>query len=186
MTYYVIDGVNPEQWQAPKLGIGRRKGGGQYPMAYPVDQMIVYQHTIKEVLEMKYRGIGPLIQARPLMCTFWYWRSLNFGGQSRKRADVTNMNKCLEDALQGVLFPNDRVGLHPNEITIGEFAEVITRLVGATVGVVYEPLPQDDPKQRRPDISKAKRVLGWEPKVDLDAGLRETVKYFQKLQTAAA
>lgn len=129
MTYYVIDGVNPEQWQAPKLGIGRRKGGGQYPMAYPVDQMIVYQHTIKEVLETKYRGIGPLIQARPLMCTFWYWRSLNFGGQSRKRADVTNMNKCLEDALQGVLFPNDRDNRIVIGISVAQEKDITPRIV---------------------------------------------------------
>ncbi len=50
--------------------------------------------------------------------------------------------------------------------------------------IVFEPLPADDPKKRRPDISKAKRVLGWEPKVNLEDGLRETVEYFKALSPA--
>jgi len=68
---------------------------------------------------------------------------------------------------------------NPTELTILEFAERIRALMGSNLEIVFEPLPSDDPKKRRPDISKAKRVLGWEPKVSLEDGLRETVQYFK-------
>jgi dTDP-glucose 4,6-dehydratase len=71
---------------------------------------------------------------------------------------------------------------NPNELTILEFAERIRRLMGSNLDIVFEPLPEDDPRKRRPDIGKAKRLLGWEPKVSLEDGLRETVEYF-KTQT---
>ena len=70
---------------------------------------------------------------------------------------------------------------NPAELTILEFAERIRELMGSNLPIVYEPLPSDDPKKRRPDIAKAKRVLGWEPKVSLADGLRETVAYFKTL-----
>jgi dTDP-glucose 4,6-dehydratase len=70
---------------------------------------------------------------------------------------------------------------NPAELTILEFAERIKRLMGVSGEIVFEPLPSDDPKKRRPDISKAKKVLGWEPKVALEDGLRETVEYFKAL-----
>ncbi len=69
---------------------------------------------------------------------------------------------------------------NPHEITILEFAERIRTLLGVTAPIVFEPLPQDDPKQRCPDISKARRLLGWEPKVDLEEGLRRTLESFKK------
>ena len=75
---------------------------------------------------------------------------------------------------------------NPVELTILEFAERISELVGAKLPLVYEPLPSDDPKQRQPDISKAKRVLGWEPKVALPDGLRETIGYFKGLVAVPA
>ena len=68
---------------------------------------------------------------------------------------------------------------NPVELTILEFAERIQRLMGIKAPIVHEPLPSDDPKRRQPDIGKAKRVLGWEPKVNLEDGLRETVAYFK-------
>ena len=70
---------------------------------------------------------------------------------------------------------------NPHEITILEFAERIRTLLDAKVQIVFEPLPQDDPKQRCPDITKARRLLGWEPKVDLEEGLRLTLAYFRQL-----
>jgi dTDP-glucose 4,6-dehydratase len=73
---------------------------------------------------------------------------------------------------------------NPVELTILEFAERIRRLVGVNAPIVHKELPSDDPKRRQPDISKAKRVLGWEPKVALEDGLRETVKYFKTRLTA--
>ena len=73
---------------------------------------------------------------------------------------------------------------NPQEITILEFAERIRALLESDVPIVFKPLPQDDPKQRCPDISKAKSLLGWQPKVNLDEGLRLTLKFFQE-QVAA-
>lgn len=70
---------------------------------------------------------------------------------------------------------------NPVELTILEFAERIRRLMTVELPIVFEPLPQDDPQKRRPDITKAQRILGWEPKVALDEGLRETVDYFRTL-----
>src|SRR3977135_3586363 len=69
---------------------------------------------------------------------------------------------------------------NPQEITILEFAERIRTLLGVTAPIVFEPLPQDDPKQRCPDISKARRLLGWEPKVNLEEGLLLTLESFKK------
>ena len=68
---------------------------------------------------------------------------------------------------------------NPTEMTIKEFAETIVELTGSRSSITYHPLPEDDPKQRRPDISKAKRVLSWEPKVKLAEGLEKTLAYFR-------
>ena len=73
---------------------------------------------------------------------------------------------------------------NPQEITILEFAERVRALLGLEVPIIFEPLPQDDPKQRCPDISKAKRLLGWEPKVNLNEGLKLTLDFFRQ-QVAA-
>ncbi len=73
---------------------------------------------------------------------------------------------------------------NPVELTILAFAEAIRRMMGSKLDLVFEPLPDDDPRKRRPDISKAKKVLGWEPKVNLEDGLRETVEYFRQLAPA--
>jgi dTDP-glucose 4,6-dehydratase len=69
---------------------------------------------------------------------------------------------------------------NPVEMTILEFAREVLKHYKNARDIVYEPLPQDDPKRRRPDISKAKRLLGWEPKVNLEDGLRMTLDYFER------
>ena len=69
---------------------------------------------------------------------------------------------------------------NPSEMTILQFAEKVRELTGSTSELVFKELPQDDPKVRQPDITKARRVLGWEPKIDLDTGLRRTLKYFKE------
>jgi dTDP-glucose 4,6-dehydratase len=68
---------------------------------------------------------------------------------------------------------------NPVELSILEFADRIRRLMGSNLEIVFRPLPEDDPRKRRPDISKAKRILGWEPKVSLEDGLRQTIAYFK-------
>lgn len=70
---------------------------------------------------------------------------------------------------------------NPAEMTILEFAQRIKRLMGVNGNIAFQPLPQDDPKKRQPDITKAKKVLGWEPKVGLEEGLKATVEYFKGL-----
>ncbi|MBU1691829.1 MAG: SDR family oxidoreductase [Gammaproteobacteria bacterium] len=70
---------------------------------------------------------------------------------------------------------------NPGEYTIGELAETIVSLCGTRSRVVYHPLPQDDPRQRCPDITQAREKLGWEPKVQLHDGLKETIEYFRRL-----
>ena len=70
---------------------------------------------------------------------------------------------------------------NPHEITINELAEAVIELTGSRSKIVFQPLPQDDPLQRRPDITKAKADLGWEPRVELRDGLARTIDYFEKL-----
>jgi len=70
---------------------------------------------------------------------------------------------------------------NPEEITILEFAEEIIKITGSTSEIVFKELPADDPQVRQPDITKAKRVLNWEPKTDRQTGLRKTMEYFEKM-----
>ena len=69
---------------------------------------------------------------------------------------------------------------NPSEFTILECAKQVLKITGSKSSIKYEPLPQDDPKQRRPDITKARQLLGWEPKIDLEAGLKLSLPYFQQ------
>lgn len=70
---------------------------------------------------------------------------------------------------------------NPVEFTMLELAELVLKLTGSSSRLIFEPLPSDDPKQRQPDISKAKQALGWEPKVKLEDGLKETIAYFRSI-----
>jgi dTDP-glucose 4,6-dehydratase len=91
----------------------------------------------------------------------------------------------VSDLVDGLLRlmeadTNDPVNIgNPHEVTIEEIARTIIRLVGSSSKVVYRPLPIDDPKQRRPDITRARTLLGWEPKIGLEEGLLKTVDYFK-------
>jgi dTDP-glucose 4,6-dehydratase len=72
---------------------------------------------------------------------------------------------------------------NPNEISLKDFAEEVLALTGGKVKIIYKPLPVDDPKQRKPDITKAKTILGWEPKIDRSEGLKLTYDYFRSLSS---
>ena len=95
----------------------------------------------------------------------------------------------VDDLIEGMLrlmdSPTDFTGPvnigNPAEFTMLELAENVLRLVGSKSKLTFHPLPADDPKQRQPDIALAKSALGWEPKVCLEDGLKETVSYFKKL-----
>jgi len=72
---------------------------------------------------------------------------------------------------------------NPTEFTIKELAEKVIHMIGSTSKIVYMPLPEDDPTQRQPDIAQAKVKLGWEPKIELDDGLKPTIEYFRALSS---
>jgi dTDP-glucose 4,6-dehydratase len=91
----------------------------------------------------------------------------------------------VDDLVEGIwrlLHSNEvlptNIG-NPVEMTILQFAEAVRRITGSTSPIEFRPLPVDDPKVRQPDITKARRVLGWEPQVALDAGLRRTLEHFR-------
>jgi len=105
------------------------------------------------------------------------------GRQTRSFCYVSDLIEGIYKLMQSDEHEPVNIG-NPQEITILEFAERIRKLTGSTVPIVFKPLPQDDPKQRCPDISKARRLLGWEPKVNLDEGLRLTLSFFQQQVTA--
>jgi dTDP-glucose 4,6-dehydratase len=118
-----------------------------------------------------------------------------FIGQALRGEDLTvfgdgsqTRSFCyMDDLIEGIyrLLMSDypypvNIG-NPDEITIGQFAEEIIKLTGTTQKVIYKDLPKDDPTQRRPDITKAKEILGWEPKVNRAEGLKITYEYFKSL-----
>jgi len=90
----------------------------------------------------------------------------------------------VDDLIEGIVRLFERGGPeptnigNPNEFTVRQLAEVVLRLTGSRSPVVERPLPTDDPKVRQPDITRAREVLGWEPQVPLEAGLRRTIEYF--------
>jgi len=92
----------------------------------------------------------------------------------------------VSDEVDGILRlskseEHDPVNIgNPVEFTILECAQLVLKVTGSNSPIVYKPLPPDDPKQRRPDISKAWRLLGWEPKIDLEAGLKLSMAYFKQ------
>jgi dTDP-glucose 4,6-dehydratase len=103
------------------------------------------------------------------------------GSQTRSFCYVSDM----VEGLCRLMLSEERYPVNlgnPSEMTILEFAERIRRMTGSRPEIVFQPLPEDDPKQRRPDIGKARALLGWEPRVGLDEGLRLTVEYFRGLQ----
>ena len=102
------------------------------------------------------------------------------GSQTRSFCYVSDM----VDGLYRLLLSDERYPVNlgnPSEMTILEFARRIRALTGSASPIAFQPLPEDDPKRRRPDIAKARRVLGWEPQVPLDDGLAETIAYFRAL-----
>ena len=107
------------------------------------------------------------------------------GSQTRSFCYVSD----LVDGLYRLMLSDERYPVNlgnPVEMTVIEFAGKIRALAGSRSEIVFRPLPQDDPKQRKPDIGKARAVLGWEPRVSLDEGLRITADYFRGIQSTVA
>jgi UDP-glucuronate decarboxylase len=108
------------------------------------------------------------------------------GGQTRSFCYVDDL---VEGITRLMLTDNDCTGPvnlgNNSEFTILELAEKIIRITNSTSKLIHKPLPQDDPRQRQPDLSKAKALLDWQPKVSLDDGLKETIAYFKRSLGAA-
>lgn len=102
------------------------------------------------------------------------------GSQTRSFCYVDD----LVDGIYRLLFSDYAYPVNignPSEITIAQFADEIIKLTGTSQKVVFKPLPQDDPKQRQPDITRARQLLNWEPKIDRAEGLKRTYDYFRSL-----
>ena len=102
------------------------------------------------------------------------------GSQSRSFCYVDDLVEGIFRLLHCDYAQPVNIG-NPVEITIKQFAEEIIKLTGTTQKIIYKPLPQDDPKQRQPDITRAREILGWEPKVSREDGLKITYEYFKSL-----
>jgi UDP-glucuronate decarboxylase len=102
------------------------------------------------------------------------------GSQSRSFCYVDDL---IEGFVRMMASPKEMTGPvnmgNPDEFTIKELAETVLRMIGGKSKLVFKPLPQDDPRQRQPDITFAKEALGWEPQVKLEAGLEKTIAYFR-------
>lgn len=101
------------------------------------------------------------------------------GSQTRSFCYVSD----LVEGIARVMECSERLPINlgnPQEITILEFARLIQSLTGSCAGIEFHPLPDDDPKHRRPDISRARQLLGWEPRVGLEEGLRLTLEFFKR------
>jgi len=101
------------------------------------------------------------------------------GKQTRSFCYVSDLIEGIYRLLEANEHEPVNIG-NPHEITILEFAERVRSLVGSAAPIVFRPLPQDDPKQRCPDITKARKILNWEPKIGLEQGLRLTYEYFRE------
>ena len=101
------------------------------------------------------------------------------GSQTRSFCYVSDLMEGIYRLMQSEEHLPTNIG-NPHEITIREFAQRVKALTGSPSDIVFKPLPQDDPKQRCPDITKARKLLGWEPKVSLEEGLRLTLNFFKK------
>ena len=102
------------------------------------------------------------------------------GSQTRSFCFVNDLVEGIYRLLMSDYFMPVNVG-NPDEISLKDFAEEILALTGNKVKIIYKPLPVDDPKQRQPDITRAKKLLGWEPKVSRKDGLKITYEYFRSL-----
>jgi dTDP-glucose 4,6-dehydratase len=174
---------------------------------YPVGPRGVYDEAkrFQEAITMAYHNFhGVETRIVRIFNTYGPRMRLNDGralpafiGQALRGEDLTvfgdgsqTRSFCyVDDLVEGIyrLLLSDyaqpvNIG-NPNEISLKDFAEEIIALTGTTQQIVYKPLPLDDPKQRQPDITRAKELLGWQPTVDRAIGLKKTYDYFRSLPT---
>jgi UDP-glucuronate decarboxylase len=111
-------------------------------------------------------------------------------GEGLQTRSFCYVDDLIDGALRLMGTPDPVIGPinvgNPVEVTIRELAQTIVRLTGSASPLVFRPLPQDDPMQRCPDITQAREVLGWAPRVQLEQGLARTIDYFERLLTASS
>ncbi len=100
------------------------------------------------------------------------------GSQTRSFCYVSDLIDGIFRLSQSDFNEPVNIG-NPREMTIKQFAEEIIRITGTSAQIEYKPLPVDDPKVRQPDITRARKVLGWEPAVSFEEGIKETIEYFR-------
>ena len=100
------------------------------------------------------------------------------GSQTRSFQYVSDLVEGIWRLMESSVHDPVNIG-NPQEMTLLELAKRVIRLAGSTSSIVFQPLPVDDPKIRQPDITRARTLLGWEPRVDVDEGLRQTIEWFR-------
>jgi len=112
-------------------------------------------------------------------------KDITIYGDGRQTRSFQYIDDLVEGMIRMMNTSDDTIGPvnigNPNEFTILELAEKVLEFTGSASKLVFKPLPSDDPTQRQPDISKAKELLDWEPKVNLEEGLKKTITYFDKV-----
>ncbi|MBA7689704.1 dTDP-4-oxo-6-deoxy-D-allose reductase [subsurface metagenome] len=102
------------------------------------------------------------------------------GNQTRSFCHVSDMIDGIYKLMMSDYVPPINLG-DSNEITILELAKYIKKITNSKSKITFHPLPENDPKTRRPDISKAKKILGWEPKINFEKGMEELIEWFKRI-----
>jgi UDP-glucuronate decarboxylase len=149
------------------------------------------QHRVKIKVARIFNTYGPRMQpddgrvVSNFIVQALAGRDITLYGDGSQTRSFCYVSDLLDGFMRLMDQPDDFVGPvnlgNPREFTIRELAEIILRLTGSRSKLVYLPLPADDPRQRQPDIGLARSALGWEPKVSLEDGLKETISYFRRI-----
>lgn len=149
----------------------------------------IRKHTVKACIVRIFNTYGPNMQVDDgrVVSNFIAQAIINKpitvygdGSQTRSFCYIDDMIEGLKRAMFSDKTEAEVVNLgNPNEMTILKLANLIKKMTNSSSSIVFEKLPEDDPKQRKPDIAKAKKLLGWEPKLPIAEGLEKTIKYFK-------
>jgi dTDP-glucose 4,6-dehydratase len=146
-------------------------------------------HRVDTKIARIFNTYGPRMRAKDgrvvpsLICQALKGEPLTVFGDGSQTRSFCYVSDLIEGIYRLAMSDvNDPVNVgNPREMTVMDFAKEILRLTGSKSKIIHKPLPVDDPKVRQPDIGKAKKELRWEPRVDLEDGLRETIEYFRKV-----
>ena len=163
-----------------------------YSTAKAVDEMLAYvywkEKGLPSVIVRLFNTVGPRQTGAYGMVMPRFVEQalknepLTVYGSGKQTRSFCYIDDLVEGLTRLMLAPvHEPVNLgNPNEFTIMRLARIILRLTGSQSKIIFKPLPQDDPRQRQPDISRAKKFLKWSPKVTLEAGLEKTIEWFKQ------